>query len=51
MDIITGERIQELADVYIGHREDFEFNPRIREQSEKHVYLDKLDTFHNLSDR
>jgi hypothetical protein len=47
MDIITGERIQELADVYIGYREDFEYNPRIREQSEKHVYLDKLDTFDN----
>jgi len=48
MDIITGERIQELAHVYLGYREDFEYNPRIREQSEKHVYLDKLDTlFHN----
>jgi hypothetical protein len=41
-DIITGERIQELADVYLGYPEDFDLNPRIRHQSSKHRSLESI---------
>lgn len=33
--IITGERIQELCDVYLGYPEDFKYNPRIWSQQDK----------------
>ena len=35
--IVTGERIQELADKYIGSERDFGYNPRILAQSNKHI--------------
>jgi hypothetical protein len=38
-DFITGERIQELCDVYCGLAEDFCYNPRILAQPEKHLDL------------
>ncbi len=45
--ILTGEKIQELADCYIGKQSDFEFNPRIFSQSTKFVYLDSLHSSWN----
>ena len=42
MDLITGERIQQLANVYIGEEEDFCFNPLIRFQKNKHAHIEKL---------
>lgn len=39
MEIITGERIQNLADVYIGNTEDFCWNPTISIQTHKHKYF------------
>jgi hypothetical protein len=35
MDIISGEQIQELCNVYLGYPEDFRYNPRIYRQSTK----------------
>jgi hypothetical protein len=32
MNIITGEKIQQLCDVYFGLKEDFDFNPVIKKQ-------------------
>lgn len=26
-ELISGERLQELADIYLGHPEDFAYNP------------------------
>jgi hypothetical protein len=40
--MISGERIQELCDVYCGLLSDFEYNPRIRIQTEKHLHLDRI---------
>lgn len=37
--MITGERIQELCDIYLGLPEDFRWNPRIRPQATKHKDL------------
>ena len=40
--IITGEKLQSLSDVYLGKQEDFEFNPFIRSQTDKHLELDMI---------
>jgi hypothetical protein len=37
--MITGERIQELCDIYLGLPEDFAFNPRIQPQKTKQKNL------------
>jgi hypothetical protein len=44
MDIISGEKLQELADAYCGLPEDFSFNPRIGVQQQKHINLQTLDS-------
>jgi len=36
MDLITGEKVQNLADIYLGYPEDFVYNPNIAVQSYKH---------------
>jgi len=40
--IITGERIQELCDVYLGFPDDFRYNPRIFSQTAKHVDINSI---------
>ena len=42
MDIITGERIQELCDIYIGEQSDFDYNPRIAHKKQKHLTLQNI---------
>jgi hypothetical protein len=34
--IITGERIQQLANIYIGTTDDFNYNPLIKNETHKH---------------
>ena len=41
--ILSGEKIQELTDMYIGNRADFEWNPRITLQSSKFKYLETFN--------
>lgn len=45
--MISGEKIQELCDVYCGLQEDFDYNPRIRSQTQKHMHLDKIRSWNN----
>jgi hypothetical protein len=40
--VVSGERIQELADVYIGTLLDFDVNPRIRLQVGKHLLITSI---------
>jgi len=40
--VVTGEKLQEIADVYIGETADFEFNPRIAVQTSKHLKLSDI---------
>ena len=47
MDIITGERIQELCDIYIRYCEDFEYNSRIAQQKNKHLELQNIPYEYN----
>ena len=42
-DIVTGERFQELCDVYCGLPGDFSYNPRIQTQTHKHLDLTTLN--------
>ena len=43
MNIITGEKIQQLCNVYFGFKEDFDYNPVIKQQINKHFNLNKLN--------
>ena len=45
MNIITGEKIQDLCDYYIGTRDDFNFNPFIRQQYKKQINIDNIDLY------
>ncbi len=46
-DIVTGEKIQELCDVYCGIPSDLMRNPRIVSQMNKHLNLEQLNTEYN----
>lgn len=49
-EILTGEKIQLLAQIYLGNRYDFGFNPVTSEQKEKHVLIDEIvEEFENPS--
>lgn len=39
MNIITGEKIQNLCNIYVGTQCDFDYNPYIAKQKGKHFYL------------
>jgi hypothetical protein len=40
--IVTGERIQEMCEIYLGEDADFNWNPVINKQKSKHVYLERI---------
>jgi hypothetical protein len=42
-NIITGERIQQLCDVYLGLHNDFDFNPVISKDKHKHTRLYEIN--------
>jgi len=42
--IVTGERLQELCPIYCGVPDDFQYNPRIFRQTEKHFDLSRLSS-------
>ena len=46
-EIITGEKIQEIADIYLGDESKFQSNPRIRPQQSKHI---KISDIHSQYD-
>ena len=45
--IITGERIQQIADIYLGDMSDFNFNPFISTQYDKHVDIFSIQGEYN----
>lgn len=47
MQIISGERFQQMAHIYLGYQEDFHYNPIIRNQQDKHVYLYNINSTYN----
>ena len=42
MNIVTGERIQQLCNIYLGFQEDFDYNPVIKQQPNKQLNLNNL---------
>jgi len=49
-EIVTGERLQEICDLYCGLIDDFQYNPRIAQQTTKHFNLMQLtDSWKNPS--
>ena len=47
-DIITGERIQQLADIYLGTTDEFLYNPLIAKDISKHYVIDYIqESFNN----
>jgi hypothetical protein len=42
-NIVTGEKIQQLCDIYLGVDGDFNFNPNIARQPIKHIYLHNIN--------
>jgi hypothetical protein len=48
MNIVTGEKIQQLCDIYLGREGDLNFNPAISIDKTKHLHIDNITTtFHN----
>jgi len=46
--IVTGEKIQQLCDIYLGFENDFKSNPVIKNQTEKHFQLQNINSnFYN----
>ena len=43
LNIITGEKIQQLCDIYLGINNDFAYNPVIKNQHQKHCYLNTIN--------
>ena len=43
MNIVTGEKIQNLCDYYLGTQDQFNYNPFIKSKPYKHLYIDSLD--------
>ena len=50
MNIITGEKIQQLCHIYLGSQADFDFNPIISMQKSKHVFLNDINNNYNNSE-
>jgi|688.fasta_scaffold276100_2 hypothetical protein len=42
-NIITGEKIQQICNLYIGKQEDFNYNPVIKNQTNKHLNINSLN--------
>lgn len=45
--IITGEIIQQKADIYLGYDDDFNFNPIIKNQTHKHINFNNIYSKYN----
>jgi hypothetical protein len=42
-NFVTGEKIQQKCDIYLGFPEDFNYNPIIAQQTNKHLDLNELN--------
>lgn len=46
-NIITGEKIQQLCNIYLGLNDDFCFNPKIAKDKDKHIDLNLINSDFN----
>jgi len=47
LDIISGEKFQDLAQIYLGYQEDFTYNPYIEKQPDKCLDISKIPEIWN----
>jgi hypothetical protein len=47
LNIITGEKLQDIANIFLGTNEDFIFNPYINSQSNKHKNILEITSEYN----
>ena len=40
--LISGEKLQNIADIYLGYPEDFKYNPAIEKQIYKHKHIGEI---------
>jgi hypothetical protein len=45
--LISGEKIQEIADIYLGYPEDFRWNPYIDRQKHKHKNIGEITSLYD----
>lgn len=45
-EIITGERIQDCADIFVGFEQDFQYNPFIYQIKNKHVHFHEFNKYY-----
>ena len=45
-EIITGERIQDCADIFVGFEQDFQYNPFIYQIKHKHVHFHEFNKYY-----
>ena len=50
MDIVTGEKIQLLADIFVGHYDDFNYNQFIANQRNPHQLFVHIPSIPNYYD-
>lgn len=46
-NIVTGEKIQQICNIYIGKQEDFNYNPLIKNQTNKHLNINLINNEFN----
>jgi len=46
-NIITGDKIQQLCDIYLGYDDDFNYNPIIKKDVNKHVNINNINNIFN----
>lgn len=49
MDIVSGEKLQNLCDYYLGTQDEFNYNPFIKSQLFKHLCIDSLDIANQIA--
>jgi hypothetical protein len=49
MEIVTGEKLQNLCDYYLGTQDQFNYNPFIKSQQFKHLCIDSLDIANQIA--
>jgi len=48
MNIVSGEKLQNLCDYYLGTQDQFNYNPFIKSQTHKYLCIDSLDIVNQI---
>jgi len=45
IEFITGEKIQNICDIFLGVEENFRYNPNVYKLKKKHIYIHQIDKY------